>query len=97
MLMGSSRFNPEVPPKVGAQVRINAGQFEGYTGEVTKLDAQGRVVYFAITVFERLVELSLRYDTATETLGDGWHAFADPSRNRYTGNSHRESMEQAAF
>lgn len=66
--MSKADFNPEVPPQVGAQVCIKSGEFEGYTGEITSLDFQVRVVYFRVMVFERPVNLSLAYDTAAEIL-----------------------------
>jgi len=66
--MHSGRFDPKAPPGVGRKVRINTGQFEGYTGAVTQVDATARVVYFTISVFDRPVELRLDFDTAAEML-----------------------------
>lgn len=62
------RFNPDSPPHVGDQVRVAAGQFDGHFGQVTRIDCNGRAVYFTIAVFERPVELSLDFDTAVEML-----------------------------
>jgi transcription antitermination factor NusG len=62
------RFDPGARPRVGGQVRINTGQFEGYSGPVIRVDEHNRVIYFSITVFQRSVELSLDFDTAATIL-----------------------------
>jgi transcription antitermination factor NusG len=67
-MQSAMRFDPEALPRVGGQVRINTGQFEGYTGTITRLDANIREVYFTISVFDRSVELVLDFDTAVEIL-----------------------------
>ena len=85
--MRSTRFDPTAPPQVGAQVRINTGQFEGYTGEVTRHDARGRAVCFTITVFDRPVELSLDYNTAAEILDMVAVSSAEPGSVLSSGDS----------
>jgi len=69
--MRLARFNPESPVPVGSPVYINSGEFEGYGGEVTRLDIAVRAVHFVISVFERPVELWLDFDTAAKILNVG--------------------------
>lgn len=89
--MRPARFDPESPAPVGSRMRINSGQFEGYTGEVSRLDGKGRAVYFTIVVFDRPVELSLDYDTAAEILDVEASWSAEPGaaadRGRHDGSS----------
>lgn len=69
--MPSARFHPERPPLVGVPVRINAGQFCGHEGRVSRIDEQERVVHFTIMLFDRPVELRLDFDTAADILDVG--------------------------
>ena len=51
------RFQPNLPLRVGARVRIVVGMFEGYEGEIIEVDLERRQVRFKIAVFNRSVEL----------------------------------------
>jgi transcription antitermination factor NusG len=66
--MQSTRFDPQALPPIAGKVQINTGQFKGYAGLITRVDEQNRIVYFAITVFDRPVELSLDFESAASIL-----------------------------
>jgi transcription antitermination factor NusG len=66
--MQDNRFDASRPLPVGARVRINQGQLAGYDGRIVSIDGGRREVWFAVTVFDRPVELRLDFATAAQTL-----------------------------
>ncbi|EMI53024.1 hypothetical protein [Rhodopirellula sallentina] len=56
------------PLLAGDAVSINDGQFAGYTGSITRVDAIAKVIFIEVDVFDRPVELQLDYATAKTLL-----------------------------